>query len=424
MGFAERNWAGNVAFGAARFHEPRSVAEVQSVVAAAAKVRAIGSRHSFNTIADTDGDQVSLSALARLIEIDTQAGTVTVDGGIRYDELAPYLHERGVALANLASLPHVSVAGACATATHGSGVANGNLATAVVAMQFVTAGGDVVEISRDRDPGLMDALTVGLGAFGIVTRLTLAIEPTYDVRQTVYEHLPIPTKPGRLDEVMADGYSVSLFTTWRHDDIEQFWRKVRVAPDGDGGAEPADGIRRFSAIAATRKLHPIADLPAVSCTDQLGVAGPWYERLPHFRIGFTPSSGDELQSELFVASDEAPEAMAILRSIGQFLAPVLQISEVRAVAADSMWLSPCHQRQSIAFHFTWIPSWLQVEPCLATLETALAPLLPRPHWGKLTTITGPVLQTRFERLEAFGELIKEWDPTGKFRNAYLDAILR
>lgn len=422
MGFAERNWAGNVTFGAARFHEPRSVGEVQSVVAAATKVRGIGSRHSFNAIADTDGDQVSLTALARLIEIDTQARTVTVDGGIRYDELAPYLHGRGMALANLASLPHISVAGACATATHGSGVANGNLATAVVGMQFVTAGGEVVEISRDRDPGLMDALAVGLGAFGIVTRLTLAIEPSFDVRQTVYEHLPMPSASGQLDDVMADGYSVSLFTTWRHDYVEQLWRKVRVEDDDDGAGLDA-GIRRFGATAAARKLHPIKELPAGPCTDQLGVAGPWYERLPHFRIGFSPSTGDELQSELFVSNDEAPEAMGILRSLGRVLAPVLQISEVRAIGADALWLSPCHRRPSIAFHFTWVPSWPLVQPVLTALESALAPLLPRPHWGKLSTISGSVLQTRFERLGAFAELISEWDPTGKFRNAYLDAVL-
>lgn len=422
MGFAERNWAGNVRFGAARFHEPRTVDEVQSVVASATRVRAVGSRHSFNAIADTAGDQVSLSALTRVIEIDTDNGTVTVDGGIKYAELAPYLHDHGMALANLASLPHISVAGACATATHGSGVTNGNLSTAVLAMQFVTSGGDLVEISQDHDPGLMEALTIGLGAFGIVTRLTLAIEPTFDVRQTVYEDLPLPTSEGQLDEVMADGYSVSLFTTWRHDEIEQLWRKVRAGPEADG-VGPDVSTRRFGATAATRKLHPIKGLPAGPCTDQMGIAGPWHERLPHFRIGFTPSSGEELQSELFVASDEAPEAMSILRSIGEFLAPVLQISEVRAVAADALWLSPCHRRASIAFHFTWIPSWPEVEPVLATLESALAPLLPRPHWGKLSTITGPVLQTRFERLEAFGELITEWDPTGKFRNAYLDAVL-
>jgi xylitol oxidase len=422
MGFAERNWAGNVSFGAARFHEPRTVDEVQTVVASATKVRAVGSRHSFNTIADTIGDQVSLSALARLIEIDTQQGTVTVDGGIKYAELAPYLHDHGMALSNLASLPHVSVAGACATATHGSGVTNGNLATAVLAMQFVTSEGDLVEISRHHDPELMDALTVGLGAFGIVTRLTLSIEPTFDVCQTVYEDLPMPTSQDQLDEVMADGYSVSLFTTWCHDDIEQLWRKVRAEPQvGDVGADV--GTRRFGATAASRKLHPIKAMSAGPCTDQLGIAGPWHERLPHFRIGFTPSSGEELQSELFVARDEALEALSILRSMGELLSPVLQISEVRAVAADAMWLSPCHRRASIAFHFTWVPSWLQVEPVLATLESALAPLLPRPHWGKLSTITGPVLQTRFERLEAFGELITEWDPTGKFRNDYLDAVL-
>lgn len=423
MGFVEHNWAGNVAYRAARFHEPTSVEQVQSVVAAATKVRAVGSRHSFNTIADTDGDQVSLSAMSRLVEIDTQARTVTVDGGIGYAELAGYLHQHGMALANLASLPHISVAGACATATHGSGVANGNLATAVRALQVVTAGGDVVEISRDDDPDLMDATTVGLGAFGIVTRLTLSIEPTFDVRQTVYEHLPLATALEWFAQIMADGYSVSLFTTWRHDEIEQLWRKVRVAPgvDADSGIEA--GVTRYEATAAASKLHPIAELSAQPCTEQMGVAGPWHERLPHFRMGFTPSSGDELQSELFVAAGDAPEAMRTLRRLGDQLAPVLKISEVRAIAADTLWLSPCLGRPCVAFHFTWVPVWPRVRPILASVESALAPLAPVPHWGKLTTIAGGDLRNRFARLGAFGELVAQWDPDRKFRNDYLDAVL-
>jgi alditol oxidase len=416
----ERNWAGNVEYGATHFHAPTSIAEVQSIVAASTKARAVGSRHSFNTIADTTGDQVSLSGLVRVVEIDTQARTVTVDGGVKYGELATQLEANGWALANLASLPHISVAGACATATHGSGVGNGNLATAVQALELVTASGDLVDVSRDDDPQMMDALTVGLGAFGIVTKLTLAIEPTYSVSQRVYEQLPTPTATDRLEEIMADGYSVSLFTSWRPDTVEQLWRKQRVT----AGSEDHDASSpRFGATPAQHDMHPIAQLSAEPCTEQMGVPGPWHERLPHFRMGFTPSSGEELQSELFVATADAPDAVRTLVGLHDELAPVLQISEVRAVAADTLWLSPCYQRDSIVFHFTWILSWPDVEPVLARMESALAPLSPRPHWGKLSTLSGEVLRSRFERLGAFEQLMTEWDPTRKFRNAYLDNVL-
>ncbi|MEY2399922.1 MAG: alditol oxidase, partial [Ilumatobacteraceae bacterium] len=327
----ERNWAGNVEYGSSRFDAPTSVAEVQSIVRASKKVRAVGSRHSFNTIADTTGDQVSLASLERIVELDTQAQTVTVDGGVKYGELATRLHEHGWALANLASLPHISVAGACSTATHGSGAGNGNLATAIQAIELVTASGDLVDVSRDDDPKLMDALTVGLGALGIVTRLTLAVEPTYSVSQRVYEHLPMATAGDRLDEIMGDGYSVSLFTSWRGDYVEQMWRKQRVVDvgdDDDGGSSP-----RYGAMPATRNVHPIVELSAEPCTEQMGVAGPWHERLPHFRMGFTPSSGEELQSELFVARADAPAAMETLTGLHDVLAPVLMISEVRSIAA-------------------------------------------------------------------------------------------
>ncbi len=417
----ELNWAGNVTYGAARFHEPTSVSTVQSLVAASTKVRCVGSRHSFNDIADTDGDLVSLAALPRLVEVDALAGTVTIDGGIRYGELATILHDRGWALANLASLPHISVAGACATGTHGSGVENGNLATAIRALQIVSASGDLVEVSDEDDPELIEGLAVGLGAFGIVTRLTLTVEPTFVVRQYVYEHLPMPTAPDQLDEIMADGYSVSLFTTWQGPDIEQLWRKVRVTTD-DGEAESIT-TGRFGAAAATRNMHPIADLSADPCTEQLGVPGPWHERLPHFKMGFTPSSGDELQSELFVARADAPEVMRTLTALADVLAPVLKISEVRAVAGDNLWLSPCYGRDTIAFHFTWVPSWPRVRPVLAQVESALEPFAPRPHWGKLTTLDGGVIGSRVERLGAFDTLVTEWDPHRKFRNGYLDGLL-
>jgi alditol oxidase len=416
----ERNWAGNVEYGAARFHAPTSVSGVQSIVAGSTKVRAVGSRHSFNTIADTTGDQISLASLERVVELDPQARTVTVDGGIKYGELATRLHESGWALANLASLPHISVAGACATATHGSGVGIGNLATAVRAMELITASGDRVLMSRDDDPELLDAVTVGLGAVGIVTRLTLDVEPTFEVSQRVYENLPMSTAVDRLDEIMADGYSVSLFTSWRADVVEQLWRKKIVAADNrddDDASSP-----RFGAMPAMRNMHPIAELSAEPCTEQLGVAGPWHERLPHFRMGFTPSSGEELQSELFVARADAPAAMEALVELHDVLAPVMMISEVRAVAADTLWLSPCYQRDCIAFHFTWLQSWPDVEPVLARLEAALAPFAARPHWGKLSTLDGSQLRERYPQVGPFEQLASEWDPGHKFRNAHLDEV--
>jgi alditol oxidase len=417
------NWAGNIAYGASAFRVPTSVEELQSMVAAADKVRAVGSRHSFNLIADTNGDQISLEALPRIVELDPQARTVTVDGGVKYGDLATILDANGWALANLASLPHISVAGACATATHGSGVRNGNLATAVTGMELVTASGEIVEVSRDDDPELVDAIVVGLGALGIVTRLTLTVEPTFAVRQRVFEHLPIAAALDNLDDIMADGYSVSLFTSWRPDVVEQVWRKRRLARDADDLAdEDAAVVARLGATAAAVDVHPIVALSAEPCTQQVDMAGPWHERLPHFRMGFTPSSGVELQSEVFVSRAEATDAMRTLVGLHDVLAPVLMISEVRAVAADSLWLSPAYASDCIALHFTWIPSWSDVEPVLKLMEEALEPFAPRPHWGKLSTLSGQVLRSRFPKLTAFGQLMGEWDPTHKFRNPYLDAL--
>src|SRR4051794_30670302 len=419
----ELNWAGNIAYGATAFRAPTSIEQLQSMVASATKVRAVGSRHSFNLIADTNGDQISLTALPRLVELDPRARTVTVDGGVKYGDLATILDANGWALANLASLPHISIAGACATATHGSGVRNGNLATAVTGMELVTASGEMVEVSRDDDPELVDAIVVGLGALGIVTRLTLTVEPTFAVRQRVFEHLPMAAALDNLDDIMADGYSVSLFTSWRPDVVEQVWRKRRVARDAEEVADDhAAVVARLGATAAEVDVHPIVALPAEPCTQQLDLAGPWHERLPHFRMGFTPSSGVELQSEVFVARAEAAAAMRTLIELHDVLAPVLMISEVRAVAADSLWLSPSYESDCIAFHFTWIPSWPDVEPVLKLMEEALEPFAPRPHWGKLSTLSGSVLRSRFPKLPAFGQLMGEWDPSGKFRNAYLDAL--
>jgi xylitol oxidase len=410
------NWAGNVTFGAQRFHRPASLRELQRLVARSARARALGTGHSFNRLADTAGDLVCVSGLPPLIEVDTAGRAVTVSAGLTYGEVAPALHRAGRALPNLASLPHISVAGACATGTHGSGNGNGNLATSVSAIEMVTADGDVVTASRHDDPGQFRGTAVGLGALGIVTRLTLDTVPAFYVRQYVYEDLPDEQVTGHFEEIMAGAYSVSLFTDWRAPRIRQAWLKRRV--DATDSWMPAP--RWMGGRLADGPRHPVPGMPPEHCTEQLGVSGPWHERLPHFRPEFTPSAGDELQSEYLLPRAGAIDALEALRPLAGRLAPVVQITEIRTIAPDQLWLSPGYQRDSVAFHFTWIKDWPAVEPVLALVEERLAPLRARPHWGKLFG-TGPeVVRGLYPRLDDFRRLMRRYDPAGKFRNDLLD----
>ena len=205
----EANWAGNYTYQAERLHRPSRLEQVQELVATTPRVRVLGSRHSFNDLADSP-ELVSLDGLPADVVVDHAAGTVAFAAGLRYGQLAETLRAEGVALANLASLPHISVAGAVATATHGSGDSSGNLATAVAGLELVTSSGELVTAARG-DPDF-DGLVVNLGALGAVTRLTLDVEPAYQVRQRAFEGLAWDSLFEHLDAVTSAGYSVSLFT--------------------------------------------------------------------------------------------------------------------------------------------------------------------------------------------------------------------
>ncbi|MFE9855486.1 FAD-binding protein [Streptomyces sp. NPDC005780] len=415
---AETNWAGNITFGARRVCIPRTEAELREAVAASSTVRALGTRHSFNTVADTTGDLVSVAGLPRVVDIDREAGAVTVSAGLRFGEFAAELNESGFALHNLGSLPHISVAGACATGTHGSGVANRSLAGAVRALDMVTADGGTVTLRRgDADfPGAV----VSMGALGVVTRLTLDLVDAFDVRQWVYEDLPESELTDRFDEVMSAAYSVSVFTDWRPGPVGQVWLKQRVGDEGTQQA-PAEWL---GARLADGPRHPIPGVPAGNCTRQQGVPGPWHRRLPHFRLEFTPSNGDELQSEYFVAREDAAAAYEAVSRLRERITPLLQISEIRTVAGDDLWLSPASGRDSVAFHFTWVPDGAAVAPVLAEIEEALAPFGARPHWGKVFGTDPGVLRTLYGRYEDFERLMTRYDPAGTFRNDFLDRHFR
>ncbi|MFD5072872.1 D-arabinono-1,4-lactone oxidase [Streptomyces sp. NPDC058369] len=415
---AEKNWAGNITFGARRLCVPRSVREVRDTVAASAAVRPLGTRHSFNTIADTTGDHISLAGLPRVADIDVARRTLTLSAGLRYGEFAAELHERGFALANLGSLPHISAAGAVATGTHGSGVGNRSLAASVRTLSLVTADGGTRTLTRtDED---FAGAVVSLGALGVVTSLELDLVPAFDVRQWVYEDLPEATLTARFDKVMSAAYSVSVFTDWSPGPVGQVWLKQRVGGEGAAGM-PAEWL---GARLADGPRHPIPGVPAVNCTEQRGVPGPWYQRLPHFRMEFTPSNGDELQSEYFVARADAVAAYEALARLRDRIAPVLQISEIRTVAADDLWLSPAHGRDSVAFHFTWVPDAAAVAPVVAGIEEALAPFGARPHWGKVFSTAPEVLRTLYPRYADFEALVLRYDPEGTFRNPFLDRCFR
>ena len=410
-----KNWAGNLEYSTDRLYSAYSLEEVRSYVKRQNKLRVLGTRHCFNNIADSTDNFLSLKSMDRVVALEPEARTVTVDAGMTYGQLCPLLHSKGFALHNLASLPHISIAGACSTATHGSGEKNGNLATAVSALEIVTAAGEVVKLSRHQDGEAFLGAVVGLGSLGVITKITLDIQPAFVMRQYVYENLPLAEVKDHFNAIESSAYSISLFTDWQNQHIREVWIKSR-----DKEGEVFDATTEFfGAKRATKKLHPIAELSAENCTEQMGVSGPWYERLPHFRMGFTPSAGKELQSEYFVPRQHAVEAILAVERLRDQVSPHLMISEIRTIAADNLWLSPCYEQPCVSIHFTWKQDWPAVRKLLPLIEKELAPFKARPHWGKLFTTSPTELKSIYMRLPDFIQLSKNYDPQGKFRNEFL-----
>jgi xylitol oxidase len=410
----ETNWAGNYRYQAANVHRPRTVEQVQEIVAGAEKVRVLGSRHSFNDVADS-AELITLAELPAQLSVDADARTVSFAAGLTYGTLAELLASEGLGLHNLASLPHISVAGAIATGTHGSGDRNGNLGTAVAGLEIVTSKGEIVRGARG-DPDF-DGMVVGLGALGAVTRITLDVEPAFDARQRVFEGLSWEMLFDHFEEIMSSGYSVSIFTSWGPT-VEQVWIKSRVTYE-------AEAVRAdlFGARASTLDRHPILDMDPINTTPQLGRPGRWSDRLPHFRMGFTPSAGNEIQSEYMVARQNALAAIDALRGLADRIRPLLQVTEIRTVAADSLWMSPHYGRDTVCLHFTWVSRQQAVEALLVDLEAALAPFDARPHWGKLFLAKADTIAPLYERHPDFMRLVEQLDPRRAFRNPWFEERL-
>jgi xylitol oxidase len=402
-----RNWSRNIEYATQVLHRPATIDQLQDLVVRADRIHPFGTGHTFNTIADSTGALVSLADLPPAIEVDANARTVTASGGLRFGALCTVLHEAGLALHNLGSLPHISLAGACSTGTHGAGNANRCLAAAVVGVEFVAADGTLVRVAAG-DPAFPGSV-LALGALGVVTALTMRVEPAYEMRQDVWLDAPVETVLERFADIMAAGYSVSLFTDFRRPDVvDKVWVKSRTdRPVADG--------QEWGARPATDPQHPITGQDPSAATQQLGVPGPWHERLPHFRLEFTPSSGEEQQTEYLLPREHGAAAFAALRSVE--LAAALQVCEVRTVAADDLWLSPCGGRDTVALHFTWVDDDALVGAAVRDLEAALAPFDARPHWGKVFAADP---RAHYPRLADFRGLLDRYDPNRKFGNRFLE----
>ena len=414
-GAALQNWARNITFAPERVARPRSIVELQDVVASATRVRALGTGHSFSPVASTDGTLLLLDSLPQVLEVDAVASTATASAGTRWGEVAPAVDAHGLALHNMGSLPHISVAGSASTGTHGSGSGLGCLATAVRSLDLVTADGSLRTLRRgDAD---FDGSVVALGSLGVVTALTLDLQPAYAVEQTVWEGLPFGTAVERFDDVMGTAYSVSLFTTWTGHGFEQVWVKRRI--DGDPVDLRVDGSaagRRTAAPRARcgrRRVHRAGRRRPARGSSGFRTSGSSSPR----------AAGSELQTEYMVPRSVAREALEAVQRVAHVVAPVLQISEIRTVAGDELWLSPCQGRDTVCIHFTWVDDAEAVAPAVLAVERELAPYDARPHWGKVFSTDPAVVRSLYPRLPEFEALRARLDPAGVFANAFVDRYL-
>lgn len=414
-----RNWSGSRTFQAREIHQPKTLDDLQRIVSKSERAKAIGSRHSFNSIADTSGDLISLEHFDHVVEIDEQTSSATVGGGMPYASFCRELDAAGYAVHNMASLPQITLAGACSTATHGSGDSCGNLATAVRALTLVTGKGELVTLDRETNEDDFRAVVVGIGAFGIITEMTLDLRPAFQVRQDIYEELPHSELWKHFDEIMSLGYSVSLFTDWQGRTVNQLWVKRIVEPQSTITAEQ----ELYGAQLATVVVHPSPGKPGADCNDQLGAVGPWHQRLPHFRDDAVGPTGEDLQTEYFVDRRYAVDALQSVAELEDELRPLLKTSEIRTVAADDLWMSTAFESDCIGIHFSWQMDLPAVEDLMPLIEQQLRPFSPRPHWGKLFTMPSDEIASRYPRFEDFRAHVEKYDPNGTFRNEFLDNLL-
>jgi xylitol oxidase len=324
------------------------------------------------------------------------------------------LHREGLALHNLASLSQITVAGAIATATHGSGDGNRALSSAVVGLELVAGEGNIRRIERGQQD--FDGMVVSLGAFGIVTRVTLAIEPTFDIRQDAFVDLPWDELLGSFDTISSAAYSFSVFTKWSGRTANRLWLKTRL---GTSAAGKLDVSRLGLKPGLPYTVPPTVENP-LAILNPFGVPGPWSDRLAHTRSHISPPPAEQIQSEYMIPRPQFAKAVAAIRSMAGRVDDLLYASEIRTIAADEFWLSPAYRQDTVAIHFTWKKDADAVDAITRELEAALVPLGAKPHWGKVIHADAATLAPLYPRMADFRALALRHDPERKFRNTYLE----
>jgi xylitol oxidase len=407
-----KNWGGNLDYGPGKILAPESLAELSEIIRSG-KVRPIGTKHSFSNLVIGEGQLVSAAGLSFEPVIDQKNSTVTVPAATKYGELAVFLEEEGYALKNMGSLPHISIAGSAATGTHGSGDKNQILSSSLVSFSYLDANGVIVTLNRSSKN--FEACRVGLGAYGLWVNLTLAIVQSYQMRQDVFRNLPWELFLEDPAKLTAAGYSVSLFTKWGSDTIDQTWVKSR----SHDSAPPIEiaGIKPDST--SMPELMPgVGD----NLTQQGGEEGAWLDRLPHFRFDATPSAGNEIQTEYFFERKNIVGAIKAIQTIASEINPTLLISEIRTIAQDAAWLSPMLRGDSVAVHFTWVNDAAAVAKAVALVEKATAEFKPIPHWGKVHGFSAEKLREVHPKLDRAKALFDSLDPQGVFSTDYLMSL--
>lgn len=404
------NWAGTYTY-RARIERPTSLDELGDVVARADHVRGLGTRHSFTDVADGPGVLVDMTGIRTAPVLADDRRSVTLGAGSRYGDVAPELDRQGVALHTMGSLPHISVGGATATGTHGSGSRLGSLSSAVSALEFVDATGDLRTVRRG-EPDFSGSV-LHLGLLGLVRRVTVDVEPTYRMRQDAYGPIPWATFTANVAEVFAAGTTVCCFTNW-DGEVREVLVKSRVPDGADDVAVPSD-------VLGAAKLPPVPGDGLRTARD--GSVGPWWDRIPHFTIDSVPSVGSEIQSEHFIPLRLAAEALDAVHALGDRLAPHLHVAELRTMAGDDLLLGPTRGEDVLCIAFTWRKHVDEVAALLPHVEHALAPFGGRPHWGKSTSLGAEDLAGLYPGLPAFRDLVHRTDPGRKFTSGFAERLL-
>ncbi|MFJ2978017.1 D-arabinono-1,4-lactone oxidase [Curtobacterium sp. NPDC087082] len=408
---SELNWSGTVTYTAERVLRPSSIDEAAEIVARSPRVHGLGTRHSFNDAPDAPGVLLDLTGIPTDLAVDAVRRTVTMGAGTRYGVVAPEIDRAGFALHNTGSLPHISIAGAIATGTHGSGTALGSLSTAVRSFEVLGPDGSARTIDRD-DPAF-DGAVLHLGLLGVLTRVTLDVEPSYRMRQDTYGPIPWDTFTAHVAEVHAAATSVCSYTVFG-DTVSEVLLKSRV-PDGDDD------------VAVPDELFGAPRLPGSPGdghhTARDGSVGPWWDRLPHFPIDSVPSHGSEVQSEHFVPLRHAGAALDAVRTMAARIQPHLHVCELRTMAADPFWLSPTQGEDVLCIAFTWQKHPVEVAALLPDLEALLAPFDGRPHWGKMSSLDAAAIAGLYPRLADFRDLVAAADPERTFASSFGERVL-